>query len=238
MPLIKTPTAERFFALMATDSGRRAFLGDWEKLPPGASGTLLQLHRAFADSLLRARNLEQDRSRTPAQAHSAGRKLANATVAKISETREALTDWVAKERDEAMAEIGKALKPDIGTASQIVRADIRNFVRTSLTGDKAAEFLVELPDLIAADKQWIEAICEAPAKLSGLTPDRVERLRMDAAIAHAPDAAMRVKVAEDVAALDEKLASVAAEVPRVFFDPIVEAGMQTRVDVDSALRTE
>ncbi|MFA5539878.1 MAG: hypothetical protein WDA23_11805 [Gemmobacter sp.] len=48
---------------------------------------------------------------------------------------------------------------------------------------------------------------------------------------------MRVKVAQDVAALDGKLASIEAEVPRVFYDPIVEAGMQTRVDVDSPLRT-
>lgn len=76
-----------------------------------------------------------------------------------------------------------------------------------------------------------------PAKPLVGKEDRVERLRMDAAIAHAPDAAMRVRVAQDVAALDEKLASVAAKVPRVFYDPIVEAGMQTRVNVESPLRT-
>lgn len=238
MPLVKTPTAERFFALMSTDSGRRAFLGDWESLPPTPAATLLRLHRGFEDSVRRAFALEQDRSRTPAQAHAAGRRLANSTVAVFNETRATLKAWAVKEQAEALAEIDRALTPEIGTASQIVRADIRNFVRTSLTGDKAAEFTTQLPDLIAADKQWIEAISEAPAALSGLTPDRVAKLRMDAAIAHAPEAAMRVKVAQDVAALDEKLASIAAEVPRAFYDPTVEAGMQTRVDVDSALRTE
>lgn len=44
---------------------------------------------------------------------------------------------------------------------------------------------------------------------------------------------MGVKVAQDVAGLDAKLASVAAELPGSFYDLKIAAGMATRVNTDS-----
>ena len=42
---------------------------------------------------------------------------------------------------------------------------------------------------------------------------------MSVAIAHASEAAERVRVTQEVASLDAKLASVAAEIPRSFYNP-------------------
>ena len=42
---------------------------------------------------------------------------------------------------------------------------------------------------------------------------------MSVAIAHASEAAERVRVAQEVASLDTQLAGVAAEIPRSFYSP-------------------
>jgi hypothetical protein len=62
---------------------------------------------------------------------------------------------------------------------------------------------------------------------------------LDEAVAagHAPEASERVRVASEIAGLDRKLASVAMEIPRSFYSPGIEAGMQTRVEVDMPLAT-
>lgn len=56
-------------------------------------------------------------------------------------------------------------------------------------------------------------------------------------LGHAPEASERVRVASEIAGLDRSLASVAMEIPRSFYSPGVEAGMQTRVEVDATLST-
>jgi hypothetical protein len=53
----------------------------------------------------------------------------------------------------------------------------------------------------------------------------------------APEASARVVAAQEIAGLDAKLANVAAEIPRAFFDPGVEKGMNTRVEIDLPLST-
>lgn len=47
----------------------------------------------------------------------------------------------------------------------------------------------------------------------------------------------RLRVASEVAELDRKLASVAAEVPRSFYDGGIEKDMATYVDVNAPLAT-
>lgn len=169
--------------------------------------------------------------------HGRPRVDAEAVVAEIAKTRAELKAYADNETNAAMAEIDRALSPDIGTAAQVLRSEIRQFVRASLTGDKAAEFTVELRGLVETDLRFATALFEAPAALSGLSPERLTKLRMDAATAHAPEASARIVVAQEIAGLDRSLASVAMEIPRSFYSPGVEAGMQTRVEVDAPLST-
>lgn len=84
----------------------------------------------------------------------------------------------------------------------------------------------------------IAAKLAAPATLSGISNERLETLRLHAAAAHAPEAAERVSAALEVEALDAKLAKVAAEVPRSFYDANVEKGMASHVDISSPLGGE
>lgn len=133
-----------------------------------------------------------------------------------------------------MDEIDTALAPDIGTAAQVMRSEIRAFV-LSKQGDPA--FGAELRGLVETDLRFTTALFEAPAALSGMSQERLNTLRLYAAIAHAPEAAERVRLASEVAELDTKLASVAAEVPRSFYDGNIEQGMATHVDVNTPLAT-
>lgn len=137
-----------------------------------------------------------------------------------------------------MAEVERKLEPEGGIAEADVRSEIRTFVRSSLTGDKAADFTAQLRGLVETDKRFSDAILEAPVALSGLTPDRLSVLRGHAAAVYAPEATERVRKAQDVAALDAKLAKVEADIPRSFYNSTVEAGMNSRVDADTPLRTE
>jgi len=158
--------------------------------------------------------LEWDKTRSEPQRHQAARKIAEAVVAEIGKTRAELKSWADNETNDAMVEIDRVL-----------------------TGDKAAEFTVELRGLVESDLRFASALLEAPAALSGLSADRLKTLRFDAAVAHAPEAAARVKVAQEIAGLDRGLASVAMEIPRSIYSPGVEAGMASRVEVDAPLAT-
>lgn len=237
MALVKTPQALQTMQFLSTDSGRKAMCGDWTKYDAVPGTKLAKLHYAIDDAVKRVSGLEYDKTRSEPQRHQAARKISEAVVAEISKTRAELKQWADAETNAAMAEIDRALSPDIGTAAQVLRSEIRQFVRASLTGDKAAEFTVELRGLVESDLRFATALFEAPAALSGISPERMNTLRMNAALAHAPEASERVRVASEIAGLDRSLASVAMEIPRSFYSPGVEAGMQTRVEVDAPLST-
>lgn len=229
MALVKTPQALQTMQFLGTPSGRNAMLGDWSKYDAAPATKLAKLHHAVADAVKRVSALEWDKTRSEPQKHSAARKIGEAVVAEISRTRAELKAWAESETAAAMVEIDSVLTGDIGTAAQVLRSEIRQFVRASLTGDKAADFTVELRGLVERDLRFASALLEAPAALSGLSGDRLKTLRLDAAVAHAPKAAARVKAAQEVAGLDAKLANVALEVPRSFYSPGIEQGMASRV---------
>lgn len=237
MALVNTPTATKFISTLGTDSGRKAFCGDWSKLDAEPGTKLAKLHHAVGDAVKRISNLPFDKTRSEPQRHQAGRKIAEATVAQINNTRAELQSWAARETAAAMAQVDAVLAPDIDTAAQVVRSEIRAFVRDSLKGDGAAEFTVELRGLVETDLRFAHALLEAPAALSGVSPERLNTLRLHAAAAHAPQAAERVRAASEIASLDRKLASVAAEVPRSFYDPTIEKGMASHVNIDVPLST-
>ena len=234
MALVNSETAKRLLSALGTDSGRKAFLGDGSKYGTVPSTKIMKLHHSVDDAVKRIGALEWDKTRTPAQQHSAGRKIAEATVAEINKTRAELKSWVAKENTAAMEAIEDALAPDIGTAAQVVRSEIRAFV---LSKKGEPEFGAELRGLVETDLRFATALFEAPAALSGMSQERLKTLHMQAAVAHAPEAAERVRLASEVAELDRKLASVAAEVPRSFYDGNIEQGMATHVDVNAPLAT-
>ncbi len=231
---MNTETARRLMSALGTDSGRKAFLGDWSKYDAAPGTKLAKLHHSVDDSVKRVTALEWDKTRTPPQQHQAGRKIAEATVAEIEKTRFELKSWAAKETADAMEAIETALSPDIGTAAQVVHSEVRAFI-LSKRGDP--EFVGELRGLVETDIRFATALFEAPAALSGMSSERLNTLRLYAAAAQAPEAAERVRVESEVAALDGKLASVAAEVPRSFFDGGIEKGMATRVEIDTPLAT-
>ncbi|EAQ26707.1 hypothetical protein ROS217_19312 [Roseovarius sp. 217] len=209
-------------------------MGDWTKYDTTPGTKLAKLHHAVDDAVKRVSALEWDKTRTPPQQHSAGRKIAEATVAEINKTRAELKSWVERENAAAMDEINTALAPDIGTAAQVMRSEIRAFV---LSKKGEPEFAAELRSLVETDLRFATALFEAPAALSGMSQERLQTLRLQAAVAHAPEAAERVRLASEVGELDRKLASVAAEVPRSFYDGNIEKGMATYVDVNAPLAT-
>jgi hypothetical protein len=235
MALVNSETAKRLLSALGTDSGRKAFLGDGSKYDAVPATKIMKLHHSVGDAVKRIGALEWDKTRTPAQQHSAGRKIAEATVAEISKTRAELKSWVAKENAAAMQAVEDALAPDLGTAAQVMRSEIRAFV---LSKQSDPAFGAELRGLVETDLRFATALFEAPAALSGMSQERLNTLRLNAAIAHAPEAAERVRLASEVAELDRKLASVAAEVPRSFYDGNIEKGMATHVDVNAPLATE
>lgn len=235
MALVNNPNAKNFLSMIGTDAGRKAMLGDWEKLGATPATKLSKLHHAVSDAVSRVSGLEWDKTRTPPQQHQAGRKIADATVAEINKTRAELKSWAASEASAAMAEVDAKLSPSVDTAAQVVRSEIRAFV-LSKKGDP--EFTTELRGLVETDLRFATALLEAPAALSGISNERLETLRLHAAAAHAPEAAERVSAALEVEALDAKLAKVAAEVPRSFYDANVEKGMASHVDISSPLGGE
>ena len=134
-----------------------------------------------------------------------------------------------------MAEVDAKLSPSVDTAAQVVRSEIRAFV-LSKKGDP--EFTTELRGLVETNLRFATALLEAPAALSGISNERLNTLRLHAAAVHAPEAAEPVSVAAEVAGLDAKLAKVAAEVPRSFYDANIEKGMASHVDINSPLGGE
>lgn len=233
MALVNSPNALRILEIMGTNAGRNAFLGVAEGLPSVPAGVLTNLHRSVGSAVQKVKDLEWDKTRLPPQKHSAAKKLADAALAEIQKARADLKAWADRETAAALAEVERKLEPEGGSSAAVVRSEIRTFIRSSLTGDKAADFTAQLRGLVETDKRFCDAILEAPAALSGLTPERLSSLRHDAAAVYATEGSMRVKVAHDVAGLDAKLASVAAELPGSFYDLKTANSMATRVNTDS-----
>jgi hypothetical protein len=222
---------------LGTVSGGKAFLGDGTKYDAMPATKIMKLHHAVDDAVKRVNALEWDKTGTPPQQHQAGRKIAQAKVAEINKTCTELKSWVEKENAAAMEAIEAALSPDIGTAAQVMRSEIRAFV---LSKKGEPEFAAELRGLVETDIRFATALFEAPAALSNTSKERLQTLHLQAAVAHAPEAAERVRLASEAAEaaeLDAKLASVAAEVPRSFYDGNIEKGTNTRVEIDMPLST-
>lgn len=108
--------------------------------------------------------------------------------------------------------------------------------RGSKAGD--ADFQAKLRGLVETDLRYAAAIGSAAAELSGLSSDRAAKLRVHAVAAHAPEASKRVAVAQEVAALDAKLAAVEAEIAPSFYNAGIEAGMASAVDISAHLGGE
>ncbi|OCX66152.1 hypothetical protein BFP70_08615 [Thioclava sp. SK-1] len=193
MALVNTPHTQRTMQFLSTDAGRKALMGDWTKYDATPATKLAKVHHAVADAAKRVQNLAFDKTRTPPQQHQAGRKVAEATVAEINKTRAELKAWADNETAAAMAAIDAALSPDIGTATQVVRSEIRAFV-LSRKGD--VDFVSELRSLVETDIRFATALFEAPAALSGISQERLGTLRIHAAAAHAPEASARVVAAQ------------------------------------------
>ena len=159
--------------------------GDWTKFGAAPGTKLAKLHYAIDGAVKRVSALEWDKTRSEPQRHKAARKIAEAVVAEISKTRAELKQWTDAETNAPMAEIDRALAPSIGTAAQVVRSEIRAFV-LSKKGDP--DFIGQLRGLVETDLRFATAIFEAPAALSGISPERMNTFRMNAALAHAPEA--------------------------------------------------
>ena len=230
MALVNSQPARNFLELISTDAGRRATMGRYRDYRSQPATTLHRLHTAVGDAAMRLKALANDKTRSLAERHQAGRQLSDKTVQEVSQAREKLQGWVDRENQAAMNEITETLKGDSDTAGQVMRSEIRAFC-LSRKGDP--EFVGELRGLVETDIRFANAVLEAPAALSGLKVERQQTLRMAAAVAHCPDAASRIEVAQEIAELDAKLASVAAEIPRAFYSPRVADGVQTRVDIDA-----
>ncbi|MFC5738646.1 hypothetical protein [Sinirhodobacter huangdaonensis] len=233
MPLVNTPRAKQFLSNMGIDAGRRAYLGNPATLPAEPATVVTKLHYVVADAVNRVNNLEFDKTRTPTQQHDAGRQIAEAVDAEITKARASLKRWSDRATDAAMTEIETVLASEAGNSA--LMSELRSYLR-SKAGD--AEFQAKLRGLVETDLRFAAAIGSAPAELSGLSSDRAAQLRVYAAAKHAPEASERVQVAQEVAALDAKLASAQAEVAPAFYNAGVQEGMRTAVDVSAPLGGE
>lgn len=233
MPLVNTPRATQFLMNMGIDTGRRAYLGNPENLPARPATTITKLHYVMADAVKRVTALEFDKTRTPAQQHHAGRRIAEATIAEFAKARTEIKTFAASETDAAMSDIQRALSPEPGKAA--LYSEIRAFC-LARKGDP--DFVTELGSLIETNPDFAIAVTSAPAVLSGIPEARKQSYFADAAAKFAPEAAERLQNAMLVGDLDGKLASAQAEIAPSFYLSNVEAGMASRVDVDARLGAE
>ncbi len=171
MPLVNTPNAVQFMQFLGTDAGRKGMMGDFTRYDAAPATKLAKLHYAVDDAVKRVNGLEWDKTRTPPQQHQAGRKIAEAVVAEITKTRAEVKQWADMETASAMAEIDRACRPTLAPPRKcFVRKSGRLCCRRRATSTLS----LELRSLVETDLRFATAIFEAPAALSGISPERHE----------------------------------------------------------------
>ncbi|WP_133648412.1 hypothetical protein [Paraburkholderia flava] len=224
--LVTQPAATSFVQIMATATGRKARLGDAEKLECGAAPFVLKADIALRDAINTVARLTDDKTRTEVARHAAARKVALDTVGTI---RKAATDIAAHAdtlNERAMTSINSYF--DNALPGDGMTARISAWVADTL---KSPEGVAKVKQAAKEDRRVAAVLHAEPLFLTGITKGLRDSIVTDVIATRLPDAAKQLTDAADLHAIAPKYEKLAAELPTHLYNSALADQADTRVEI-------
>lgn len=224
--LVQTPQASGFLELAATETGRKAFLGDAEKFDTDVGPDITNAHIALRDGVATIGRLLSDETRNDVQRHEAASVVAARTVESLEKAKARIA-----ERANYLLMAGQ------DDAQATFRLDpARRFVQ-----EKIMEFMVEqagkpdgtmkLRELIKDDGEAAAVFANTKAYLLNMNADNFRKLHFEAIQRHAPDAWTKMQNGVALTELAPKFDKAINSVRNSFYNPSLAAKASTRVQL-------
>lgn len=224
--LVQSEAASSFLSLAGTETGRKALLGDPEKLDSSAATDVINAQISLRDGVETIGKLLKDETRNLVQRHEAAGVVAARTV-------EALEKAGAKIEERA----NYLLMSGQEDAQATFRLDPnRRFVHEHILAHMTSlasktDGTIKLRQIIEEDGEAAAVFANTKPYLLNMNADNHRALHFKAIQRHAPDAWAKMEAGVTLTDLAPKFAKAANSVRASFFNPAVAAKASTRVQL-------
>lgn len=222
----KTPDAIEFNSSMQTESGRKAKLGDPERVNSQVSGYVLSAHNALKEGQATIARLAEDETRTAPLKHEAARTVTLRTVASIEAAQRSIVSAAEDFETQAEDMIADRFAPDATRSHWEMR--IAEWIAETA---KAKDGLQRIREAMKQDPEIVSVLKHSKSYILGLAPKVRDGLYIDGIEMHLPEA---VKLANDGLKLRDtadKYSRVTKGIRSSWFNKAIAEKAKSRVEV-------
>lgn len=224
--LVKTPQASGFLELVATETGRKAFLGDAEKYDSDVGPDITNAHIALRDGVATIGQLLNDETRNEVQRHEAAGIVAGRTVEALQKTKAAIESRAELLFNDGVAQAEREFTPRASHAS--LESEIRTYIRD--LSDKP-EGPAKIRAAMLESKDVAAVIFHSPGFLVGINAETHSKLRYEATEKWVPVAYKRMTDSIALRELAPKFDKAINSVRNSFYNPAIASKASTRVQL-------
>lgn len=222
--LVQTPQASGFLELAATETGRKAFLGDPEKFDSEVGPDILNAQIALRDGVETIARLLKDETRNEVQRHEVAGVVAARTVEALEKSKAAIERRAELLYSDGVAQAEREFSPRASHAA--LESEIRTYIRELAN---KADGPSKIRAAMLESKDVAAVIFHSPGFLVGINPETHTKLRFEATEKWLPDAYKRMTGSIALSELAPKFAKAANSVRNSFYNPTLAAKASTRV---------
>lgn len=224
--LVKTPQASGFLELAATETGRKAFLGDAEKYDSDVGPDITNAHIALRDGVATIGQLLNDETRNEVQRHEAAGIVAGRTVEALQKTKAAIENRAELLYSDGVAQAEREFTPRASHAS--LESEIRTYIRELSDNPEGPS---KIRAAMLESKDVAAVIFHSPGFLVGINPETHTKLRFEATEKWVPAAYKRMTDSVALRELAPKFDKAINSVKNSFYNPALASKASTRVQI-------
>ncbi|MBN9462123.1 MAG: hypothetical protein J0H00_12980 [Burkholderiales bacterium] len=224
--LVQTEAASSFLSLAATETGRKAFLGDPEKFDSGVGPDLTNAHIALRDGVETIGRLLQDPTRNDVQRHEVAGVVAARTIEVLEKSKAAIERRAEVLYGDGVAQAEREFAPRASHAA--LESEIRAYIREQA---KEPDGPVKVRAAMLESKDVAAVIYHSPGFLVGLNDATHSKLRFEATERWVPDAYKRMTDSIALSELTPKFIKAIGSIRASFYNPTLAAKAKLRVQI-------
>jgi hypothetical protein len=224
--LVQSEAASNFISLAGTDAGRRAFLGDSEKLDSGAAPDITMAHIKLREGVETIARLLTDETRTEVAKHEAAQTVAGRTIEQLEKSKAAIHEraeyLLSSAQDDAQA--GFRLNPERRFVQEQILAHIR-----TLAGKP--EGVTELRQILNEDGEAAAVFANTKPYLLGMSKESHNGLYFKMVEKHLPQVHTKMEAGAKLLELPAKYDKAINSIRSSFYNPLMAKKAASRVQL-------
>lgn len=225
--LVNNDHASSFLTLASTEAGRRAFLGDHEKIgDTQASVAVLNSQIALRDALSTIEALTRDETRSLPQRHEAAARLAERVITQLTEAKETFGSRADALWERGTDEATAFFAPNLSRS--FLDAQVIGFVKEQAT---KPDGILKVGELVRTNKNVAAVVFNTDDFLLGINGDTHSKMKFDAVESHAPNSYVKMTASLALRELPPRYDKAINAVRTSFYSPNEAAKTATRVNI-------